>query len=166
MSSEKIELSLLTGYSDDVSEQVKMLIETGRLDTYLKSRYTEDHNITSNKALFAYVQDIKRTYMKKGDPIHKISFDDRIDTVYNALGLHSFVSRVQGRKLKATSEIRIASVFKKLPADLLYMIVVHELAHLKEKEHNKNFYRLCHHMDGEYNQHEFDLRLFLINKEI
>jgi len=26
------------------------------------------------------------------------------------------------------------------------MIVVHELAHLKEREHNKSFYKLCENM--------------------
>jgi predicted metal-dependent hydrolase len=41
------------------------------------------------------------------------------------------------------------------------MIVVHELAHLKEKEHNKSFYHLCEHMEPNYNQLEFDLRVYL-----
>jgi UTP pyrophosphatase len=39
--------------------------------------------------------------------------------------------------------------------------VVHELAHLKEMEHNKAFYQLCEHMLPGYAQLEFDLRLFL-----
>lgn len=41
------------------------------------------------------------------------------------------------------------------------MIVVHELAHLKEKEHNKAFYQLCCHMEPHYHQLEFDTRLWL-----
>ncbi len=41
------------------------------------------------------------------------------------------------------------------------MIVVHELAHLKEKEHNKAFYQLCCHMEPQYHQLEFDTRLWL-----
>jgi hypothetical protein len=39
--------------------------------------------------------------------------------------------------------------------------VVHELAHLKEREHNKPFYALCEHMLPGYHQVEFDTRLWL-----
>jgi predicted metal-dependent hydrolase len=45
------------------------------------------------------------------------------------------------------------------------MIVVHELAHLKEKEHNKAFYKLCEYMEPAYHQLEFDARLFLTQLE-
>jgi predicted metal-dependent hydrolase len=38
---------------------------------------------------------------------------------------------------------------------------VHELAHLKEREHDKAFYALCCHMEPGYHQLEFDLRLYL-----
>ena len=46
------------------------------------------------------------------------------------------------------------------------MIVVHELAHLKEREHDKAFYQLCQHMEPDYHQLEFDLRLYLTQMEI
>jgi predicted metal-dependent hydrolase len=157
------DLSLLRGYPENLIDQVKSLIRENKLDFYLNSRYPQKHEIHNNKALFTYVQDIKRTYMKKASPIHKVTYDESIETVYKALGLHSFVSRVQGKNLKAKSEIRIAAIFKKAPTDFLQMIVVHELAHLKEKDHNKDFYRLCHHMEGDYSQLEFDLRLYLIS---
>ena len=45
------------------------------------------------------------------------------------------------------------------------MIVVHELAHLKEKEHNKAFYRLCNNMLANYHELELHMRLFLIQQE-
>jgi len=48
-----------------------------------------------------------------------------------------------------------------MPAEFLRMIVVHELAHLKEQEHNKAFYQLCLHMEPDYHQLEFDLRAYL-----
>jgi hypothetical protein len=41
------------------------------------------------------------------------------------------------------------------------MIVVHELAHLREKQHNKAFYKLCEYMEPDYLQLEFDMRLYL-----
>jgi hypothetical protein len=73
---------------------------------------------------------------------------------------------VQGSNLKASREIRIASLFKEVPLEFLRMIAVHELAHLKEKEHGKAFYQLCLHMEPEYHQYEFDLRLYLTQVEL
>jgi predicted metal-dependent hydrolase len=81
--------------------------------------------------------------------------------VQHALGLHTAVSRVQGGKLKAKREIRIAPLFKDLPPAFLKMIVAHELAHFKEKDHDKAFYKLCMAMEPDYHQIEFDLRLYL-----
>ncbi len=54
-----------------------------------------------------------------------------------------------------------ASLFKEMPEAFLRLIVVHELAHLKEREHNKAFYQLCRHMEPEYAQLEFELRAYL-----
>jgi len=71
------------------------------------------------------------------------------------------VSRVQRGKLTAKAEIRFDTVFRSAPEPFLRMIVVHELAHLKEKEHNKAFYQLCCHMEPQYHQLEFDTRLWL-----
>ena len=68
--------------------------------------------------------------------------------------------RAWGGKLKAKHEIRVATLFRNLPEEFLRMIVVHELAHLKEKEHNKAFYGLCQRMEPQYHQYEFDLRLY------
>ena len=73
---------------------------------------------------------------------------------------------MQGGKLKSKNEIRISSLFKKKPEQFLNMITVHELAHLKEKEHNKAFYQLCLHMLPEYHQLELDVRLYLTQLEI
>lgn len=79
--------------------------------------------------------------------------------------MHTYVSRVQGGKLKAKNELRVSSVFKRTPEPFLNMIVVHELAHLKEKEHNKAFYQLCRHMQPNYHQLEFDVRVYLTHLE-
>jgi predicted metal-dependent hydrolase len=46
------------------------------------------------------------------------------------------------------------------------MIAVHELAHLKHREHDKGFYQLCAHMSPNYHQLEFDLRLYLTQQEL
>lgn len=88
-------------------------------------------------------------------------YDSKIKVMKHALGLHTAISRVQGGKLKAKAEIRVATIFKQAPEAFLRMIVVHELAHIKEKDHNKAFYQLCCHMEPHYHQLEFDTRLWL-----
>ena len=76
------------------------------------------------------------------------------------------VQRLQEGKLKAKKEIRIASLFREAAPEFLKMIVVHELAHLKESDHNKAFYRLCEFMQPGYHQIEFDLRLYLTHRDL
>ena len=53
-----------------------------------------------------------------------------------------------------------------MPEEFLRNIVVHELAHLKEKEHDRAFYKLCLNMEKNYHQVEFDLRLYLTYMDI
>ena len=100
-------------------------------------------------------------WLKSSEPVSKVLFDPKIHLIHNALGTHSQVSRVQGGKLKSKNEIRVASLLKQLPLPILKMVVVHELAHLREKDHNKAFYQLCQYMEPQYHQLELDLRLFL-----
>lgn len=159
-------LSYIANYSPELIDQVKTLIANKSLAKYLAKKYPQQHDIGNDKALRIYVMDIKNQFMRKSSPLNKILFDNKIHIINNALGLHSYVSRVQGGKLKSNNEIRIGSVFKKAPEPLLKMIVVHELAHLKEKDHNKAFYQLCQHMLPDYHQLELDMRLFLINLEL
>jgi predicted metal-dependent hydrolase len=64
------------------------------------------------------------------------------------------------------NEIRISTTFRNVPEEFIRNIIIHELAHLKEKEHNKSFYKLCCHMEPDYGQIEFDIRLFLTYQEI
>jgi hypothetical protein len=94
-----------------------------------------------------------------------VAYDGKMHVIQHALGSHTFVSRVQGGRLKAKHEIRVASVFRTAPEEFLRMIVVHELAHLKEKDHNKAFYQLCAYMEPAYQQLEFDTRLYLTQLE-
>lgn len=155
------ELKYLQGYSEQLIDQVRSLIAGNKLQTFLLQKYPNEHEIRTDKALYEYVIAIKNSCMRQSLPLSKVLFDSKIKMQHQALGLHKFISRVQGGKLKAKNEIRIASTFRDAPEPLLHMIVVHELAHLKEKEHNKAFFRLCKHMEPDYHQLEFDMRLYM-----
>jgi predicted metal-dependent hydrolase len=158
-------LRYLTGYPPTVLEQVRQLLASDRLATLLQQRYPDSHDVRSDKALFDYVQDLKTAYLRSAEPLNKVCFDSKLHVVQHALGTHTSVSRVQGTKLKAKREIRVATLFKSVPPEFLRMIVVHELAHLKERAHDKAFYQLCNHMEPNYHQYEFDLRLYLTHTE-
>lgn len=155
------ELKYLNHYPEQTKQQVRLLIDNGGLKKYLLKKYPKSHTIKNDKNLFSYTIDIKNEYIKKSPPLTKVVYDGKINVIHNALGTHHFISRVQGSKLKAKNEIRIASMFKNVPEEFLEMIVVHELSHFKEKEHNKSFYKLCSFMQNNYHQVEFDLRLYL-----
>jgi len=159
-------LRYLQAYPPHLQEQVRQMIATDRLGDYLRQRYPERHDVQSDKALYGYAQDLKQQYLRSAPNLDKVLFDNRLDLTHRALGLNTAVSRVQGGKLKAKKEIRIASLFKDAAPQFLRMIVVHELAHLRERDHNKAFYQLCRHMEPDYHQLEFDLRVYLTYQEL
>jgi predicted metal-dependent hydrolase len=151
----------LQGYPAALLEQVRPLMQERRLMAHLLKRYPQAHAVRNERALVDYVGGLKACFMKSAPPLAKVAWDAKLHVVRNALGTHTAVSRVQGGQLKAKREIRIASLFKEAPEPFLKMIVVHELAHLKEREHDKAFYALCQHMEPDYHQLEFDTRLWL-----
>ncbi len=159
------ELVYLRGYPEAVLARVRQLLDSGELATHLARKYPERHAVQSDRALYDYAQELKNRHLRNAPPLNKVLFDSRINVVQNALGLNTSISRVQGGKLAAKKEIRIASLFKSAPAAFLKMIVAHELAHLKEKDHGKAFYQLCCHIEPDYLQLEFDLRLYLTVQE-
>ena len=154
-------LRFLSGYPEHLLTQVQQLIDAGKLAEVIAKRYPDRHDIRTDKALYDHVMDLKQRHMRSSDPINKVAYDNKIQVIQHALGTHTAVSRVQGGKLKAKREIRVASLFKAVPNAWLRMIVVHELAHMKERDHDKSFYALCTHMDPDYHQREFDLRVYL-----
>jgi len=159
-------LKYLQAYPPALQDQVRQLIAQNRLGDYLRQRYPERHAVQSDKALYAYAQALKQEHLRNAPNLDKVLFDNRLDLTHRALGLHTAVSRVQGGKLKAKKEIRIASLFKDAAPQFLKMIVVHELAHLKESDHNKAFYQLCEYMQPGYHQLEFDLRIYLTWRDL
>ena len=162
----KATLRYLAGYPADLIAQASDLVAHGQLGQTIARRYPEPHAVRSDAALYSYVMELKQRHMRSAPPIAKVAFDHRLEVLHNALGTHTTVSRVQGGRLKAKREIRVAALFKEAPAPFLKMIAVHELAHLKEREHDKAFYALCLHMESDYYQLEFDTRLWLTAREL
>jgi UTP pyrophosphatase len=159
-------LKYLSGYPSSLQEKVQKLISDEQLGPYLAKRYPGTHDVQTDRALYEYCAELKREHLRNGAQIDKVAYDSKLDVVRHALGLHTSISRVQGGKLKAKKEIRVASLFKGAAPEFLKMIVVHELAHLKESDHNKAFYRLCEFMQPGYHQIEFDLRLYLTYRDL
>ena len=155
----------LSAYAPDVQQRAEAMLDSNSVSSWLLQRYPDAHAYGSEKALYQFAQQLKNQFMRSSSPISKVIYDDKIHVVNNALGLHTFVSRVQGSKLKAKNEIRISSLFRSVPEPFLRMILVHELAHLREKEHNKAFYKLCTYMEPSYHQLEFEVRLYLAHVE-
>ena len=154
-------LKYLAGYPPPVQARVRELIGQGRLGEMLAGKYGEPHAVRNDGQLYEYVQALKERHLRNAVPLGKVIYDGKLQVMKHALGTHTSISRVQGNRLKASREIRIASVFRDAPADFLRMIAVHELAHLKQAGHDKAFYQLCTHMTPDYHQLEFDMRLYL-----
>ena len=159
-------MKFLGAYPEAMRQQVSQLIAQDKLGEVLVKRYPKAHGIRTDRALYDYVQELKTEFLRNAEPINKVAFDSKIHVIQHALGLHTAISRVQGSKLKAKHEIRVATVFKETPLEFLRMIAVHELAHVKEKQHDKAFYKLCTYMEPQYHQYEFDLRLYLTQLDI
>jgi UTP pyrophosphatase len=159
-------LKYLTGYPEPLIEKVRTLIAQNKLAETLATRYPDTNAIRTDTALRTFTLALKSQHMKSAITPSKVVFDNKLQVLRHALGTHTQASRVQGMKLTAKHEIRIASMFINAPAPFLNMIVAHELAHLKEREHNKAFYALCHHIEPNYGQLEFDTRLYLTQLDI
>ncbi len=154
-------MKYIAHYPPELQAQVRRLIDDDKLGKLLLGKYDSLHGVRNDRALYDYVMEIKAEYMRSSEPLSKVAYDSKLQVIQHALGTHTTVSRVQGGKLKAKREIRVATVFRDAPLEFLRMIVVHELAHMREKAHDKAFYQLCLRMEPEYHQLEFDLRLYL-----
>lgn len=159
-------LKYLNGYPEHLQQRARELLDAGKLGEAVRKRYAEPNPVRNDRQLYDYVQAIKERHLRQSVPLGKVLYDGKLQVVKHALGTHTAISRNHGGKLKASREIRIASVFREAPAEFLRMIVVHELAHFKESDHNKAFYKLCEHMLPGYHQLEFDLRVYLTWRDL
>lgn len=155
----------LAGYPAPLAESVHQAIAGGHFAHVMRARYPAGHTIRSDSALYSYVEALRARHLRNSGKLARVSYDNTIRTLHNALGTHARIVRSHGGKLATRREIRIAGLFRELADDFLHMIVVHELAHLREAEHNKAFYQLCQHMAPDYFQLEFDLRSYLTYRD-
>ena len=158
-------MNYLGAYPAELQGQVRRLLDEGRLAAWLLERHPAAHGLRTDRALYDYVAGLKSEYLRGAAPLASVAYDSKLQVVQQALGTHSRVSRVQGGRLKAKREIRIAALFRDAPLPFLRMICVHELAHLKEREHDRAFYQLCAWMEPDYHQLEFELRVYLTWRE-
>ena len=159
-------MKYLQAYPQQLQDEVAELLQSGQLGLRLQRRYRGAHAVRTDRALYDYVMELKGSYLRGAEPLSKVAYDSKLQVIAHALGTHTTVSRVQGSKLKSKREIRIAALFKDTPVEFLRMITVHELAHLKERAHDKAFYQLCTYMEPDYHQIEFDLRLYLTHLDM
>lgn len=159
-------LRYLGGYSVDLRERARGVLATGKAGERVLQRYPDRHAIQTDKALYVFADELRQQHLRTAPLLNKVRYDAKLDVIAHALGLHTAISRVQGGRLVAKKEIRIASLFRDLAEPFLQMIVVHELAHLRESDHDKAFYRLCERMLPDYHQIEFDLRLLLAHRSL
>lgn len=154
-------LGFIAGYPANLVESVASLIADDSLGQRLLHKYPAAHPVRTDRALYAYVDALKNERLRHAGPLSRVAYDGKLQSVRQALGTHTRIARVQGGKLKTKREIHVATVFRDAPPEFLSMIVAHELAHLKESEHDKAFYQLCCHIEPDYHQLEFDVRVYL-----
>lgn len=154
-------LRYLAGYPPEVHALARRLLAEGRLGEWVHARHPLPHALRTDRALHDHVQALRAERLRSAPRLDKVVYDGRLERVRQALGTHTAVSRVQGARLTAKREIRIAAVFRDGPADFLDMIVAHELAHLREPAHDRRFYALCEHLAPGYHGLELATRLWL-----
>lgn len=154
-------LPYLQSYPASLQQQAGSLLQSGKLGQWLLQRHPQPHQMRSDKALHAYVMGLKGEHMRNSAGLAKVVYDSKLQLVYQALGIHVRTGKNHGGKTQSRHEIRIGSLFKHAPESFLRMIAVHELAHLRESDHNKAFYQLCEYMEPTYHQLELEVRLYL-----
>ena len=102
----------LQGYPELLLEQARDLIYKEKLEAYLSEKYPDSHRIKTDKLLYEYIQGIKSEFLQSSGLLNKVTYDSKLQVIKDALGTHTSISRVQGKKLKSKREIRIASLFK------------------------------------------------------
>ena len=73
------ELKYLTGYPEPLLQQARQLIAQDRLGQWLERRYPDGHDIKTDKALYAYTQELKNRYLRSSAPLSKVVYENRLN---------------------------------------------------------------------------------------
>ncbi len=94
------QLTYLAGYPEQVTAQISTLVAEQRLGAVLLKRFPRAHEIKTDRALYDFTMELKNQFLRKAPPLSKVTFDSKINVIHHALGLHTFISRVQGASSK------------------------------------------------------------------
>ena len=104
-------LKYLSAYPATLQDKVRQLIARTATTAPIWPEISAQASGQTDRALYEYGAELRREYVRNGPAIDKVIYDSKLDVLRHALGLHTTISRVQGGKLKAKKEIRIASLF-------------------------------------------------------
>ena len=88
------QLKYLSSYTLEVQNKIRTMVEQDTLGRFLLKKHPKTHSINNDKMLREYVMNLKNTHLRKSSPLSKVIYDKKIHVVNNALGLHTFISRV------------------------------------------------------------------------
>jgi hypothetical protein len=57
-------MKYLTGYPENLTTQVRQLLEQGRLGEVLLAKYPQAHGVRTDKALYEYVMGLKNDFLR------------------------------------------------------------------------------------------------------
>ena len=102
-------LPFLAGYAQPLLDQVRQLLADGALGDRLQRRYPEAHAIRTDGALYEHASALKARYLRNAPALSKVVYEGRLQIDQRALGTLTAVSRVQGGRLTAKRELRVAA---------------------------------------------------------
>ena len=79
-------LNYVEHYPHSLQQQVQRLIDEEKLGLYLLKKYPTTHAISGDKALYAYVIALRSEFLRKSEPLSRVSYDGKISDINDALG--------------------------------------------------------------------------------
>jgi len=164
---DKIEISSNIYFS---SNDAKSLIEKKKVWLEKRLQYFENSSLSTNEYYFLGEKykidglniDFDQFYKEKS-----LEIIPRLVDKYSKQ-MQLFPTKLKYRKNKRTwgscnykNEINFNINLMKLPLELIEYVVIHELAHIKHKNHSKNFWALVYEYCNDYKQRERLFKNFL-----
>jgi hypothetical protein len=134
--------------------------EAGRWARPWPAATPEPHTVRTDAALYDYRRWTSLRHMRQSGPVSLVVYDAKLKVLTQALH-HTTIARVQGGKLKAKREIRVASLFRDAPADFLHDRRA-RAGPPQGARARQGLLRPSSHMAPDYHQLEFDTRLWLL----